>query len=360
MSRLKSLIPNAPTSLSLNRGFVIALLVGGLSLLGLFIYLMHVSSAQPSTQQTEQDDAFDVNSTQLAIAQVKHAPVRSPAKAETALHYQAILSQTQRKALESPIRVFHHEATSPTTTQPLPSQSVPSSMTTASAATSYQLQNQQAHKHAFLQQQGREQANRIHSRWQPATEWTVQAGTLIPAVLQTQINSDLPGFITAKVRRNVFDTRTGNQLLIPQGTTLIGRYDSQVAYGQERVLIAWSRLLFPDGSSQAIEGQPGVDVSGQSGLADKVNHHFLNVFGASAMVSALGAAGQLSQPRTSGNQLSTSQVLYSAVGTQMTETGSRLVDKTMNIQPTIVIRAGTLFNVVMQKDLALPHPYRGG
>ena len=180
---------------------------------------------------------------------------------------------------------------------------------------------------------------------------------MLPATLQTGIQSDLPGTIIAKIRQDVFDTKTGNYLLIPQGATLIGVYDSQVAYGQERVLIAWQRLIFPNGVSQNLEGQAGVDLMGLAGLQDKVNHHYFRVFSSAVMFSLFGAAAQLSQPQTNNNGLSPQQIVAGAMGQQLSETGAQLVARNMNIQPTLTIRPGANFNVLLARDLVLPGPY---
>jgi type IV secretion system protein VirB10 len=174
----------------------------------------------------------------------------------------------------------------------------------------------------------------------------------------TGIQSDLPGTIIAKVRQNVYDTVSGNFLLIPQGTTLIGTYDSQVAFGQSRVLIAWSRLIFPNGTSFDLLGMPGADLLGRSGLHDQVDNHYMRIFGSSLMLSIFGAAGQLSQPQTNNGQMTTQQILYGAVGEQMSQTAAQMMEKNLNIQPTLNIRQGARFNVLLTRDLVLPSPYR--
>ena len=107
--------------------------------------------------------------------------------------------------------------------------------------------------------------------------YTLKAGTILPATLLTAIQSDLPGTLIAKIRQDVFDTATGHYLLIPQGSTLIGRYDASLRFGQSRVLIVWSQLIFPNGKSLPLPHLPGVDESGQSGLHDRVNHHYLRL-----------------------------------------------------------------------------------
>lgn len=239
--------------------------------------------------------------------------------------------------------------------------SVMNRSTTGNATGStYQAQNMQTEKTAFLS--ATQKANNqfyLDSRvTKPVSPYEIKAGTIIPATMLTGINSDLPGEITAQVSRSIYDTVTGNYLLIPQGTRLIGIYDSQVAYGQARVLIAWSRLIFPNGNSFDLEGQPGVDLAGMAGLHDLVNNHYFRIFGSALLFSLFGAAGQLSQPQQSGNVLTNQQIIYGAVGQQMSQTGAQLIQKNMNIQPTLQIRPGAEFNVLLTKDMIMPGSYK--
>ncbi len=220
-------------------------------------------------------------------------------------------------------------------------------------------QSQSGEKQAIVQSQQTQNLDVIGAQLQkPNSVYELKAGTIVPAILMTGIQSDLPGTIIAKVRENLYDTVSGNYLLIPQGTTIIGTYDSQVAFGQSRVLIAWSRLIFPNGTSFDLLGMPGADLEGRSGLYDQVDNHYLRMFGSSMMLSIFGAAGQLSQPRSNGQDLTTQQILYGAVGVQMSETAAQLMEKNLNIQPTLNIRQGAKFNVLLTRDLVLPNPYR--
>lgn len=223
----------------------------------------------------------------------------------------------------------------------------------------YNALNQQDEKKAFLKKAESKSDFYLDSSLQkPVSPYEVKAGTIIPALFETGINSDLPGTITARVSRNIYDTVSGNYLLIPQGTKVLGHYDSQVAYGQERVLMAWSRLIFPNGDSFDLQGQPGVDLAGMSGIGDKVNHHTFRVFGSALMFSLFGAAGQLSQPKNERNQFpSNGQIIFGAIGQQLTQTGAQLVMKNMDIQPTIEIRPGAKFNILLTKDMVLPGAY---
>lgn len=276
----------------------------------------------------------------------------------------ALLSDDAFKsASESQLSVYtgHNNSTSFSET-PMSNNSNVSSEITGQASASqpdkYDQQNGQDQKIAFLNSNTKNQDTIDSQLKTPISKFEVMAGTIIPATLVTGIDSDLPGTITAKVSRDVFDTPTGNYLLIPQGTTIIGSYDSRVSYGQSRALIAWQRLIFPNGDSFDLNGMPGADLMGIAGISDLVNHHYARIFGSALMMSVFGSAGQLSQPRdTNGNQISDAQIIYAAVGEQMSQTSAQLIAKNMDIQPTITIRPGANFNVLLTRDMVLPTYY---
>jgi type IV secretion system protein VirB10 len=125
----------------------------------------------------------------------------------------------------------------------------------------------------------------------------VQAGSVIPGALITGIRSDLPGQITAQVTENVFDTPTGRFLLIPQGARLIGVYDSQVATGQSRVLLVWTRLIMPNGRSIVLERQQGADPGGYAGLEDEVDNHWKQLIGAALLSTLLSVGSEVNAQR---------------------------------------------------------------
>jgi type IV secretory pathway VirB10-like protein len=129
----------------------------------------------------------------------------------------------------------------------------------------------------------------------PESPYLITAGSVIPAVLISGINSELPGPILAQVRENVFDTATGRWVLIPQGSKLIGAYKTDAAYGQERVQIGWKRLIFPNASSMDIPEMPGADDAGYAGLSDQVNNHYLKAFGTAALLSVISAGQMVGQ-----------------------------------------------------------------
>jgi len=196
---------------------------------------------------------------------------------------------------------------------------------------------------------------------EPVSRYEVKAGTIIPAVLLTGLNSDLPGQLIAQVRESVFDTETGQHLLVPQGARLIGLYDHQMVYGQERVLVTWKRVLFPNSTSLSLkDGMPGTDAAGAAGFNDQVNHHLVRVFGNALLLSIISAGVQLSQIPDFGRGFagpSAGNVLGAAVGQELGQTSAELIRRGMNISPTIEIRPGYAFNVMVTQDLVFPGPY---
>ena len=193
----------------------------------------------------------------------------------------------------------------------------------------------------------------------PRSPYELLEGTLIPAILATGIHSDLPGQAVALVRRNVYDTVSGRHLVIPQGSRLIGSYDNRIAWGQKRVLLAWHRLLFPDGRSIDLEGMPGADLAAMAGLRDQVHNHFVRTFGSAILLSAITAGTQLSQPQESadGGAPSARQITAAALGQELGRVTGEITRRNTSVQPTLEIRPGYLFHVEVTADLVLPGPY---
>ncbi|PHV13512.1 TrbI/VirB10 family protein [Chitinimonas sp. BJB300] len=219
--------------------------------------------------------------------------------------------------------------------------------------------NRQAQKLAF--QQKTHKTGYLNSQLTPpASPFDLKAGTVIPSILVSELNSDLPGEIIAQVSQNVYDTASGNHLLIPQGTKLFGRYDSQVSFGQERLLINWQRLIYPNAYTLELGGMSGHDREGKAGLADRVNNHYGRIFGWGLLTSLLSASYQLSQPeqdRRDDRVLTNRQVVGAAVGQQMTQLGVEMAKRNMRVQPTIEIRKGYQMNVMVNKDITFPGAY---
>jgi type IV secretion system protein TrbI len=192
----------------------------------------------------------------------------------------------------------------------------------------------------------------------PASPFVVQAGTIIPAALITGVRSDLPGQITAQVTENIFDSPTGRAKLIPQGARLIGSYDSQVAFGQSRVLLVWRRLIMPNGRSIVLERQQGADAGGYSGLEDEVDNHWNELFKAALLSTILGVGAELGSGADNGNNTAILQALRLGAANSINQTGQQIVRRNLNIQPTLTIRPGFPVRVIVNRDLVL-EPYRG-
>ena len=190
----------------------------------------------------------------------------------------------------------------------------------------------------------------------PASQHVVQAGSVIPAALITGLRSDLPGQITAQVTESIFDSPTGRSLLIPQGARLIGIYDNQVAYGQSRALLVWTRLIMPNGRSIILERQPGADTGGYAGLQDEVDHHRGELFKAALLSTLLSVGTELGSNAANGDS-SVLQALRRGAGDSLNQTGQQIVRRNLNIQPTLTIRPGFPVRVIVNRDLVL-EPYR--
>lgn len=197
----------------------------------------------------------------------------------------------------------------------------------------------------------------------PNSRFELRAGSVIPGVMISGISSELPGQIVGQVSQNVYDTPTGKHLLIPQGTKLIGVYSSDVSFGQNSVLVAWQRLVFPDGKALDIGSMPGADSAGYSGYRDQVDHHYARIYGSALLMSGIVAGITYSQNINQPNQYGFAQptagsVLSQALGQQLGEVTSQLVSKNLNVAPTINIRPGYSFNIIVVKDLTFNRPYR--
>ncbi len=190
--------------------------------------------------------------------------------------------------------------------------------------------------------------------------YELKRGSVIPATLITGINSDLPGRITAQVSQNVYDSATGHRLLIPQGAKLFGRYDSKVSFGQSRVLVVWTDLIFPNGSTLQIGGMAGTDAEGYGGFHDKVNNHYFRTFGSAVLIALIGTGVDASLPESS--TLATQETASDAARRNFAESFGRVAEQTisrnLNVQPTLEIRPGYKFNVLVDQDMVFPGSYR--
>jgi type IV secretion system protein VirB10 len=218
--------------------------------------------------------------------------------------------------------------------------------------------NRAAEKRAFLADRDPQTpgGNTLPSgREAPVSLYEIKAGTVIPAIMVGGISSDLPGQIIGQVRENVHDTATGRYVLIPQGAKLVGTYDNSVTTGQQRVLIAWTRIIYPDASSIDLGKMPGTDQSGLAGLKDRVNTHFWKAFGNALLLSVVSAGVQISQGggNNSGNGLNAQQSIAAGLGQQLGQLGQELARRNSRIQPTLEIRPGYQFTVMVTKDVVI-------
>ncbi|MFG1313135.1 TrbI/VirB10 family protein [Xanthobacter autotrophicus] len=189
----------------------------------------------------------------------------------------------------------------------------------------------------------------------PASANILQAGAVVPAALITGIRSDLPGQITAQVTENVHDSPSGRILLIPQGTRIIGQYDNGVGFGQRRILLVWNRLIFPNGRSIVLERQPGADAEGNAGLEDGVDYHWGELFKAAVLSTILSVGASAG---TSGSDSDLVSALREGASDSISQTGRQIVQRQLNIAPTLTIRPGFPVRVIVTRDLVL-EPYGG-
>jgi type IV secretory pathway VirB10-like protein len=226
-------------------------------------------------------------------------------------------------------------------------------------AADYKNQNDQAGKQDFSKPTD-DSTLLASPRVDPPGLFMLMQGSRIPVSLDPTIKSDLPGEVTSIVRKDVHDSKTGKYTLIPAGTRVVGYYNSSVTYGQQAVQVGWSRLIYPDTTSQMIGKMMAYDADGSSGLHDQVDNHWKRIIGGVALSSMLSAGLAISQNRNNGTVLSypsTGQEIGAAVGQQSSQLGQQITSRAMNIQPTIKIRPGDIFYISVNKDVMFAGPY---
>ena len=218
------------------------------------------------------------------------------------------------------------------------------------------VQNRQEQKEAFLKGGSTETRNSGNLQM-PASPYQVMAGTVIAAALVTGIKSDLPGDVIATVTEPIYDTATGKFLLIPQGSRILGRYNSQVSYGQSRVQMVWNRIILPDTSSLTLDNLVGTDPAGYAGVEDEIDRHWGRILAGAALTTLLGVGAELAAPenRQDGNRIiitgrDSAQDSINQVGQEMTR-------RNLNVQPTLTARPGLPVRIVANRDLQL-RPYQ--
>jgi type IV secretion system protein VirB10 len=212
-------------------------------------------------------------------------------------------------------------------------------------------QNRQSDKEAFLTQAAAVDPYLSKPLLNPISKYELKAGSVISGALLTAINSDLPGEVIGQVTENVYDSATGNYLLIPQGAKLLGKYQSLVSNGQNRALMVWQRLIYPNGNSIVLDGMPGTDETGASGLADKVDYHLDKLVEATALTTALAYAGNLARNPNSSSGNNGNDVVGDTVAQQANRIGEKIIDRELDVQPTITIRQGWPLRVLVNKDM---------
>ncbi len=197
------------------------------------------------------------------------------------------------------------------------------------------------------------------TRTEPLSKFELKAGWEIPAAMEQALNSDLPGELKALVTSNVYDTASGRYILIPQGSRLVGEYNSQLGYGQDGVQVVWRRVIYPDGSSLDLNGMIGQDMAGFSGFRDKVDHHYKRLVGFAVLTSMFAAASGIAQNRNRSvlTYPNPGDIAASSVGQQVSELGSQITRRNLSVQPTIKIPVGYRFNVRVNRDILFQWPY---
>jgi type IV secretion system protein VirB10 len=217
-------------------------------------------------------------------------------------------------------------------------------------------QNRQDQKEA-LQKAGTTETRNSGTLKMPASPYQVMAGTVIPAALVTGIKSDLPGDVIGTVTEPVYDTATGKFLLIPQGSRIFGKYNSQVSFGQSRVQVVWNRIILPDTSSLTLDNLAGTDPAGYAGLEDDVDYHWGRIVAGAAMTTLLGVAAELAAPQ---NQQNGNRIIIAgqdSLQSSVNQVGQELTRRNMNIQPTLTERPGLPVRIIVNRDLVL-RPYQ--
>lgn len=260
------------------------------------------------------------------------------------------LAQEQEAALKSRLFATTAVQNHAPATQPVSRQSSPAPEKASAELTS------QDHKLAFLNGSVDRRTTSPDRIQPPASPYVLQAGSVIPASLITGLRSDLPGEVTAQVTEDVYDSPTGKILLIPQGARLLGQYDAQVAFGQTRALLVWTRLIMPNGTSIVLDRLPATDTEGYAGLEDQVDNHWGMVFKAAILSTILSVGSEAGI--SANNNGSLAVAIQQGMSQSVNQAGERVVSRSLNIQPTITIRPGFPVRVLVTRDLVMK-PYRG-
>lgn len=205
---------------------------------------------------------------------------------------------------------------------------------------------------AFLDNARRAELPKVRTPLGKLARHEVLPGTLIPAALIAGLDSQLPGYALAQVTEHVYDSVRGDVVLIPQGSRLLGRYDSLVEAGQSRLLVVWNRVIFPSGQSMPLAGMPALDGAGYAGLHDHVDYHYAESFTAALLLSAVSAGVQLSQGSFSGrDRESVREIMAASLGQELGRVATQVIENQLRRRPTIRVRPGYTFNVLVTDHL---------
>ena len=245
------------------------------------------------------------------------------------------------------------QATHPATASALPASPAGTVPNAQNASDPTDLENMQDRKIAFMNETGNQGGVSPARIEKPVSPYVIQAGWIIAGALDQGLKSDLPGDINALVTENVYDSPTGHYLLIPQGSRLFGRYSSQVSFGQTRVQVVWTRLTFPNGSWITLQNLPGADTQGYSGLEDDVDEHWGSLFKAALLSTVLSVGAEAG---TSDSENNLAQAIRQGASQSINQTGQQIVERNLNVQPTLTDRFGLPVRIIVDRDLVLT-PY---
>ncbi|HEX5185051.1 MAG TPA: TrbI/VirB10 family protein [Allosphingosinicella sp.] len=294
---------------------------------------------------------------ELAGASPSATPVTDPAAQAAEAERQRRLAEA-RQARGAPVLMQLSQNELPGTAAAAPLQveaAAHESPASASVGADARGQPGQGQNISFVNARETGETTNPHRVQPPASRWQLSAGSVIAASLVTGLDSDLPGMVVAQVTENVFDSATGRTVLVPQGARLLGRYDSAVAFGQSRALLIWQRIVFPDGSSISLDNLPATDVSGYAGVADSVDFHTWRLLSGIGLSTLLGVGTQLT---FGSNEADLVRALRESAQSNGDRAGQRIVERNLDIQPTIRVRPGFPVRVLVHKDLIL-RPWRG-
>jgi len=286
---------------------------------------------------------------------IRQARIAQQAK-ESSLLFRLSDKQDRRKQSAAGVTTTEQ----PSAFRPAPADSAPTTAELLARAqglndrSSEIIPSSQARKLAFVGAKADKETTNPHSLAAAPSPYAIMAGSIIPASLITGLNSDLPGSTIAQVTENVYDTVTGEHLLVPQGTKLFGKYDSVVAFGQKRALVVWTRLILPNGNSIVIENLPATDVAGYAGLEDEVDFHTWQLLKGIGLATLIGVGTQLSLGNDESDLV---KALRESVQQTTNRAGQRLIERQLDVQPTITVRPGWPLRVIVSKDLVLK-PYQ--